>query len=382
MKVRARISAAVVLAMALASIAGPASAAKRQFTAQFFNVDSQTFVDNLCVGTGGVTVRDVALRLTNLSQQGPPLRTAGVDAPSGFTNVSAGAPTSNKGSWSLTSSTDPLALDSGGGKGQLKGGDWVQVPVSFTAPQAPGTYEWLVTAAGPGNSSNSNGSAGYTAANTLTVTVSDDCPPITCPGGNCAPEPQGRCEGIPATISGGLGDSLIIGTAGNDVIFDLGGSNHIEGRGGNDIVCTGSGNDVVLTLGGSDAVHDGGGQNLIRVGGGPDLVRTRDGSSRIAAGTGRDSVTVGKGRNNIRLGKGRDTAKAGNGADQIKGAAGKDTIKAGHGKNRLGGGRGNDKLKAGRGRDRLNGGSGRDVCRADGGKNKFRRCEVRRGNGA
>ena len=177
------------------------------------------------------------------------------------------------------------------------------------------------------------------------------------------------------TITGGVGDSLIIGTAGNDVILDLLGSNHIEGRGGNDTICTGPGNDVVLTLTGQDVVFDQGGENLIRTAAGPDTVTTNRGNSRIATGKGSDSVSAGTGRNNIRLGKGRDRAVASSGNDLIKGGAGKDRIAAGDGKNRLGGGRGNDRLRAGSGRDRLNGGRGRDTCRADGGKNRVRACE-------
>ncbi|MGH2710410.1 MAG: calcium-binding protein [Actinomycetota bacterium] len=184
------------------------------------------------------------------------------------------------------------------------------------------------------------------------------------------------------TITGGAGDSLIVGTPGNDVILDLLGNNHVEGRGGNDTICTGPGNDVILSLNGSDIAFDQGGTNLIRTAGGPDSITTGRGNSRIAAGKGADRVSSGTGKNQIRLGKGRDRATTDSGNDTIKGGRGKDIIRAGDGKNRLGGGRGNDKLRAGSGRDRLNGGKNRDTCRADGGKNRFRNCEVARGNGA
>lgn len=420
MKVIARISVTLVLATLVAGIGGVASAdaPKRQFTADF-RTTSGTVAQPACLVAGKTGT--LQLRITKVTKQGPHLREADTSAPSAFTGLVVGSATSTTGgSWNATASGNSISLDSGGGSGQLKQGDWVQVPVTVKAPTTTGTYSWGPTSAdGPGSSA-------YTrAGNELSVVVdidtdndgianacdpdddndgipdgSDNCPLVANPDqkdtdgdgigdacddggtGNTGAQSGAGTPCVNPTITGGAGDSLIIGTPGNDVILDLLGSNHVEGRGGNDIVCTGPGNDVVLTLNGQDIVFDQGGQNLIRTAGGPDTITTGRGNSRIAAGTGSDRVTAGTGRNNIRLGKGRDRAVTSSGNDVVKGGAGKDRIVAGDGNNRLGGGRGNDKLRAGSGNDRMNGGRGRDTCRADGGRNKFRRCEVARGNGA
>ena len=460
MRNRYRIVLTVALATLVAAIGGPAfgAPAPREYSAGFQPNGTA------CVVKGTTNV--FQLRITKVSQQGPHLRTASVAVHSAFTAVSAGTPTSSTGGWTSATTGQSVSLDSGGGPGQLKQGDWVQVPITATAPTALGSYTWTTAADGPGNPP-------YTISGSQpTVTVVNaaaDCPgggggsgcvpsgvdtdadgladncdddddndtikdPVdNCPlvantdqkdvdgdgkGDKCDTEgPRGNTNGtggkddctdgvdndgdgksdaddtgcgpadspvVPSgagtpclnpTITGGAGDSLIIGTPGNDVILDLLGSNHIEGRGGNDTICTGPGNDVVLTLTGQDVVFDQGGLNLVRTAAGPDTVTTGRGNSRIATGKGSDTVTAGTGRNNIRLGKGRDRAVTSSGNDLIKGGAGRDTVAAGDGKNRLGGGRGNDKLRAGSGRDRLNGGKGRDTCRADGGRNRVRRCE-------
>ena len=419
MKVIARISATLVLATLVAGIGGAASAdePKRQFTADF-RTASGTVAQPACLVAGKTGT--LQLRITKVTRQGPHLREADTSAPSSFTGLAVGSATSTNGTWTATASGNSISLDSGGGSGQLKRNDWVQVPVTVTAPTTTGSYTWGPTSAdGPGNPP-------YTrAGNELTVVVDidtdndgianacdpdddndgipddrDNCPLVANPdqkdtdgdgigdacddgsSGNTGSQSGAGTPCINPTITGGAGDSLIIGTPGNDVILDLLGSNHVEGRGGNDIVCTGPGNDVVLTLNGQDVAFDQGGQNLIRTAGGPDTITTGRGNSRIASGTGADSVTAGTGRNNIRLGKGRDRSVSSSGNDVVKGSAGRDRIIAGDGNNRLGGGRGNDRLRAGSGNDRMNGGRGRDTCRADGGRNKFRRCEVARGNGA
>jgi Ca2+-binding RTX toxin-like protein len=492
MRKGSRFIVAVALTTLVAAISGPA------FGAPAARLYSAGFQPNgtACVVKG--TVNTFQLRITKVSQQGPHLRTAEVAVHSAFSAVSAGVPTSSAGPWSAATSGNNISLDSGKGSNQLKQGDWVDVPITATAPTALGSYTWTTSADGPGNppyaisgsqptvtvvnaAADCPGGGGCVPSGVDTDGdgITDNCDPdddndgipdpddncplvanpdqkdtdgdglgdacdddddddtILDPDDNCplvantdqsdvdgdgkgdkcdteGPSPNTNGTGgaddctdgvdndgdgqsdandtgcgpgspvVPSgagtpclnpTITGGVGDSLIIGTPGNDVILDLLGSNHIEGRGGNDTICTGPGNDVVLTLTGQDVAFDQGGENLIRTAGGPDTVTTGRGNSRIATGKGSDSVTAGTGRNNIRLGKGRDRAVASSGNDLIKGGAGRDSIAAGDGKNRLGGGRGNDKLRAGSGRDRLNGGRGRDTCRADGGKNRVRRCE-------
>jgi Ca2+-binding RTX toxin-like protein len=385
MKHFARISAVTALVMLVGAVSGTASAApERRFSAGFVN-DSGTVIIP-CVETESTNT--LHFRVTKINKQGPPIRSAGVTT-NGF-GTTPGAPTSNSGTWTATDTATGFSLN---GRQLLKANSWVQVPISATAPatitQTPfQIFEWTTTVGGPGG-----GKSSISGAQPVVYVVEDldECPiPPTTPigggGGGGGGTTQQSGAGTPCvtpTITGGVGDTLIVGTPGNDVILDLLGNNHIEGRGGDDIICTGPGSDVVLTLGGSDVSFDQGGNNVIRTGGGKDSVTAGDGNNRINTGAGADRVSVGKGNNLIRLGKGRDRAVAGSGNDRVFGGKGKDNINGGKGKNWLRGGQKNDKLRAGKGKDRLIGGKGRDVCRGGGGKkNKFRSCEVARGKGA
>ena len=420
--VTARFAVVAVLAGLLVGLIGPASAgpSPRLYSADFVD-SSGNVLDPACL-VGGKT-GTLHLRFTKESKSGPHMRTAGTTVPSAFSGVSLGTVDSSTGTWSGSASGDDITLNSGkGGSGQLKQGGWVKAALTMTAPAAtnpPTSYTFPTWADGPGSPSYENRGSdprvvvdidtdGDGQANTCDgdddndgiPDGSDNCPLVHNPdqkdtdgdgiGDACDDGGTGNTGGqsgagtpcINPTITGGAGDSLVIGTPGNDVILDLLGNNHVEGRGGNDTICTGPGNDVVLSLNGSDIAFDQGGTNLIRTAGGPDSITTGRGNSRIAAGKGADRVSSGTGKNQIRLGRGRDRATTDSGNDTVKGGRGKDNIRAGDGNNRLGGGRGNDKLRAGSGKDRLNGGKNRDTCRADGGKNRFRNCEVARGNGA
>jgi len=386
MKHFVRISAVTALLALLAAIGGVASAAPdRRFTADFRNSSGSVIIP--CVLAGATN--PLTVRITKVHKQGPPIRSASIGVASAFTGISVGSATASQGTWSSSASGNAVSIN---GKQLIAAGSWVQAPITNTAPSTLGAFTWAAGVGGPGGPQASIQGSHPTVH---VVTDFKDCPPGTTPVPTPTPggptPPSGTTGGqsgagtpcVSPTITGGVGDSLVIGTPGNDVILDLLGNNHIEGRGGNDVICTGPGNDVVLSLNGSDVLFDQGGNNLLRSGGGNDQVTTLGGNSRIATGAGADQVSAASGNNRIRLGKGRDRAVTGSGNDTIKGARGKDTIRAGDGRNRLGGGRGNDKLTAGSGRDRLNGGrGGRDVCRGDGGRNRFRGCEIARGRGA
>jgi len=162
---------------------------------------------------------------------------------------------------------------------------------------------------------------------TATVAVTVTCMP-----------PAPTCDGLPATIPGGPGDTTINGTNGPDVIIDLDGNNTINGLGGDDRICTGGGNDVVLGGNGDDVLIDTGGTN------------TLDG------------------------GKHNDQITAGSGNDTLDGGSGKDVIDAGEGNNTLRGGVGSDQLTAGAGDDFLDGGPGSDTCNPGGGTNTLVSC--------
>jgi Ca2+-binding RTX toxin-like protein len=380
MKHFVRISAVTALLALVAAVGGVASAAPdRRFTADFRDSSGNVIIP--CVLTGATN--DLTVRFTKVHKQGPPIRGASLGVDSTFTDIAVGSPTASQGTWSSSASGNTVSID---GRQLKQAGSWVQAPITNTTSTV-GVFTWAASVRGPGRPQ-----ASIMGTHPTVHVVEDfaDCPPGTTP----VPPPDGEDGGttqqsgagtpcVSPTITGGVGDSLVIGTPGNDVILDLLGNNHIEGRGGNDVICTGPGNDVVLSLNGSDVLFDQGGNNLLRSGGGNDKITAGDGNDRIASGAGADHVVAGDGKNNVRLGKGRDKAFAGAGNDTIKGARGKDTIRAGDGKNRLGGGKGNDKLVGGKKRDVLNGSAGRrDVCRGKGGKNIFRGCEVARGRGA
>ncbi|MGH2691233.1 MAG: calcium-binding protein, partial [Actinomycetota bacterium] len=336
MKQIARISATVALVAMVAAISGSAAAAtpERKFTADFR--DSSGVVIIPCVLTNSTNTLE--FRITKVNKQGPPIREADITT-SGFTGISGGTPTTNSGTWSSGTTGNVVSLD---GHQLQKAGSWVQVGITATAPATVGVFQWTATADGPG-------SHDYSISGTQplihVVANHADCPPGTTPiptptGGATTQQSGAGTPCVSPTITGGAGDSLVIGTPGNDVILDLLGNNHVEGRGGNDTICTGPGNDVVLTLGGTDIAFDQGGNNLIRTEAGPDSITTGRGNSRIAAGTGADKVSVGSGTNSIRLGKGRDRATGDSGNDRVWGGRGKDTIAAADGKNRLNGGKG------------------------------------------
>ena len=388
-----RIGMVVALATMVGLIGGSATAAPsaRLYTADFRDASGNILV-KACV-VDALAFSGLRLRFTKTSQQGPQMRSATLTA-TGFTNVGIQTVTGNTG-WTFSDTGNAFA-GSTSGAGQLHQGEWVQLALSGTAPDLttlPTTFTWNTTADGPGNppyaiqgsqpqvtvDKDTDGDGIADACETPPTTTTTTTPP---PPGTTVTQSGAGTPCVSPTITGGVGDSLIIGTPGNDVILDLLGNNHVEGRGGNDTVCTGPGNDVVLTLSGTDVAFDQGGNNLIRTEAGSDTVTTGRGNSRIVAGRGADTVSAGSGTNTIRLGKGRDRATGDSGNDRVWAGRGRDTVAAADGNNRVRGGRGNDKLRAGSGKDRMSGGRNRDVCRADGGRNRFRGCELARGKGA
>jgi Ca2+-binding RTX toxin-like protein len=371
-----RIVVAAVVATALSTIGGVAAAdpPEREFSIDFRDSSGTIVIPCLVKST---TNNVVSARVTKVSQQGPHIRGAEITPASGFTVTNLGNPSTNTGgTWSGSFTSTSVSLSTDSGQGQLKGGDWVQAPITVTAPAIVGQHTWSATASGPGNHS-------YTRTGAVpvinVVNSLSECP--TGAGGTIAG--AGPC--VRPTIGGTAGDDLIVGTPGNDVIVDLLGNNTVLGSGGNDIICTGPGNDRVRTLGGSDVAWDQGGRNVIGVGPGNDNVTLANGGpNKVRTGPGNDTVSAGRGKNQIRTQGGKDRVLSGDGADVVKSGGGKDTVNAGAGKNKLNGGAGNDRLKAGKGKDRLNGAKGRrDVCNGGKGKtNSFRACERATGRGS
>lgn len=111
------------------------------------------------------------------------------------------------------------------------------------------------------------------------------------------------------TITGTLGDDVLVGTAKADIIVGLSGNDTIVGNDGNDIICSGSGNDVVSAGAGSDFVSGGVGFDRIYGSIGNDLLKGKANRDRIFGNAGNDRINGGTGRDKCRGGKGRDTKK-------------------------------------------------------------------------
>ena len=225
---------------------------------------------------------------------------------------------------------------------------------------------------------------------TATGTIVDDDPLV----------PQ-TCDGKVATIVGGPGRSVLIGTSGDDVIVDLGGNNNvIGGRGGADTICSGPGSDEISGGEGDDTIKAGAGRDELTGGGGDDSLDSGDDNDTIFGDGGDDTITSGSGDDRFQGGDGDDTISDNTGAnrgggdagadtittgarpDQLDGGAGDDTINAGDGDNTITGADGDDTITTGAGRDGVDGGAGIDLCTPGPGQDFIRNCETATDNQA
>lgn len=100
-----------------------------------------------------------------------------------------------------------------------------------------------------------------------------------------------RCHGRRATMTGGNGRDVIVGSAAIDVIVALGGKDVIKALGGNDLVCAGAGNDEVLGGKGKDRLY------------------AEKGTDKLHGGAGKDTLVGGPGKDVLRGGPGRDSER-------------------------------------------------------------------------
>lgn len=149
------------------------------------------------------------------------------------------------------------------------------------------------------------------------------------------PSSTRKCDGVPATIIGTSGGSVIHGTAGRDVIVGSSGDDVIYGGGGDDLICGGDGNDVIRGQTGNDTVYG------------------QAGNDKIYGGTGDDYLLGGGGA---------DLIKGQQGNDKLVGNSGDDHARGGPDDDSLYGDDGNDKLFGNGGTNNLHGGRGTDVC--------------------
>lgn len=156
---------------------------------------------------------------------------------------------------------------------------------------------------------------------------------------------------LPATIDGGSGNDVLIGSQANDILRDSSGNNIFRGGDGNDTIYGGSGNDTIDGGNGDDKLYGYGGRNVIQGGDGADSIYGGSDAETLEGGGGNDSL-YGYG--------GDDTMRGDDGDDALYGDGGNDLMWGGSGSDRLNGYDGNDRLFGDSGADILNGGSGND----------------------
>ena len=205
-----------------------------------------------------------------------------------------------------------------------------------------------------------------------------------------------------ASISGGLGNDIIVaqdaankieGGEGNDHITVNGSFNEIDGGAGDDVIIVndvfklgfvsrfnflfgGDGDDIIygsdsragIISGGNgdDLLYGEGGDDLIYGGAGKDIIYGGDDDDLMYGGSERDIVFGGVGMDRIYGDSGDDTLVGNAGADRLFGGAGNDSLNGNRDADLLFGGDGNDSLFGGSGNDRLMGEDGDDIL--DGGE--------------
>ena len=127
--------------------------------------------------------------------------------------------------------------------------------------------------------------------------------------------PPPTCQGVPATLVGGISGDAINGTAGDDVIVSGDGADIINTDAGNDRVCSGAGVDEVNAGNGNDSVLGGPGADTLR--------GQADNDTILGNAGGGDNDDVG---DTITGGPGNDTLDGWVGDDVLFGGAGDDTV--------------------------------------------------------
>jgi VCBS repeat-containing protein len=167
-------------------------------------------------------------------------------------------------------------------------------------------------------------------------------------------------------INGGSGADDLIGGAGNDMIFGGSGADTLSGDAGTDSLDGAEGDDVVNGGDGADSLDGGAGADRLFGGRDDDRIAGGDGNDFIDGSHGNDVASGGVGDDTLHGGDGADAMRGGDGADIVAGDAGNDTLDGEDGDDLLSGGDGADRIDGGRGADALFGGAGNDML--DGGE--------------
>ncbi len=201
------------------------------------------------------------------------------------------------------------------------------------------------------------------------------------------------CLGQLATLVGGPGDDVLVGTDGPDVILGRAGNDRINGKAGDDILCAGSGNNLIIGGAGDDYLLGGDGEDQLIGGSGQDFLRGDDADDLLIGQGGGDFLSGNQG-NNILIGGSilpeeddllaqlfgfyrRDVLLGSTGDDILIGAKGDDALLSFGGNDILLGKEGNDSLIGHYGDDFLDGGAGAmDECNGSEGSDAAAGCEV------
>jgi uncharacterized repeat protein (TIGR01451 family) len=117
------------------------------------------------------------------------------------------------------------------------------------------------------------------------------------------------CRGVTATVSGTVGNDVLVGTGGPDVIVALGGNDRIVTGPGRDLVCAGGGADYVGSGSAADRVFAGAGPDRLLGRGGPDLLKGSAGNDVLKGGSDTDRLRGGRGFDRCLGGAGLDSAR-------------------------------------------------------------------------
>jgi uncharacterized repeat protein (TIGR01451 family) len=120
---------------------------------------------------------------------------------------------------------------------------------------------------------------------------------------------KGKASCATPTITGTVGDDVIVGTRGADVINAGSGNDSISGGDGKDLICAGSGLDTVSGGPKNDTAIGGADRDRLIGDDGNDLLKGKGGRDRLRGGVGDDILNGGRGRDSCKGGPGNDTER-------------------------------------------------------------------------
>jgi Ca2+-binding RTX toxin-like protein len=119
------------------------------------------------------------------------------------------------------------------------------------------------------------------------------------------------------TITGTIGDDVLVGTEGDDVFCPMAGADKIIARGGDDIVLSGTGPKTILGGAGDDLLRGGSGNDRLNGGAGNDRLYGLDGADLLSGRGGRDRLFGGADRDLLNGGSATDACTGGGGRDTV-----------------------------------------------------------------